>query len=60
MEFIYRYKKRLIKVIRFTASGAIAQFEYVDEPGNKFMPLIVDGKNVEVFEKVSEKQMSLF
>ena len=60
MDDVYRFRKRLIKVVRFCSTGAIAQFEYLDEPGNRFMPLIVDGKNVEIFDKVSEKQLNLF
>lgn len=52
-------KKRLVRVLAITETGAIAQYELIDEPGVIYMPLIDNGKNFEHFEIVGE-QMSLF
>lgn len=48
-------KKRLVRVLTMTESGAIAQYELVANPGQIFMPLIVDGENVEKFEIIGEQ-----
>ena len=47
-------RKKLVRILSMTESGAVAQYESVDEPGNIYMPLIVDGKNVEQFEIIGE------
>ncbi|CAK7083124.1 hypothetical protein [Tissierella sp.] len=52
-------KKTLVRILSMTDTGAVTQYELVDEPGNKYMPLIVDGKNVEEFEILGE-QLNLF
>ena len=53
-------KKRLINILSFTETGAVKQYEPYDQPGNRFMPLVENGKNVEKFEIVENEQMSLF
>lgn len=53
-------KRKLVNILTTTETGAVAQYEPVDEPGNRFMPLIVDGKNVETFEIVKGEQISMF
>lgn len=51
-------KKRLVRILATTETGAVVQYEPLDEIGNTYMPLIENGKNVEDFEIVGE-QMSL-
>lgn len=53
-------KRKLIKILRLTETGAVAQYEPVDEPGMIFAPLIENGKNVEEFEIIKNEQLSLF
>ena len=53
-------KKQLINILSFTETGAVKQYEPYDQPGNRFMPLVENGKNVEKFEIVENEQMSLF
>lgn len=48
-------KKILVRVISMTQSGAITQYETDDNLGNIYMPLIVDGRNVEEFKIVGEQ-----
>jgi len=52
-------RKKLVRVLSTTETGAIAQYEFIDEPGVIYMPLIVNGKNVEKFEILGE-QLNLF
>ena len=52
-------KKELVKILSITETGAVAQYELVDEPGTVYMPPIINGKNVEKFEILGE-QLSLF
>ncbi|WFA10360.1 hypothetical protein [Tissierella sp. Yu-01] len=47
--------RKLVRVLTMTESGAIVQYELVDEPGKVYMPLIVKGKNVERFEILGEQ-----
>ena len=47
-------KKRLIRILSMTDAGAVAQYELADDPGNIYMPLIENGKNVEQFEIIGE------
>ncbi|WP_034639636.1 hypothetical protein, partial [Desulfofalx alkaliphila] len=57
----YRGKRRqLVRILRQTSTGAVAQYEPVEEPGNRYMPLIENGKNVERFELVEERQLDIF
>lgn len=51
--------KKLVRVLTTTSTGAVAQYEPVDEPGHIYLPLIENGKNVEKFEILGE-QLSLF
>ena len=53
-------KKQLVNILSFTETGAVKQYEPYDQPGNRFMPLIIDSKNVEEFKIIENKQMSLF
>ena len=53
-------KKQLVNILSFTETGAVKQYEPYDQPENRFMPLIIDGKNIENFEIVKNKQISLF
>lgn len=48
-------RKELIRVLAITESGAIAQYETMDKVGKIYMPLIVDGENVEEFEIIGEQ-----
>ena len=52
-------RKEWVRIKRITETGAVAQYEPYDEPGNKYMPLIIDGKNVEEF-KIIGRQLSMF
>lgn len=52
-------RKKLVRVLTTTESGAVAQCELVDKPGVVFMPLIEGGKNVEDFE-ILGNQLSWF
>lgn len=40
-------KKRLVRVLATTETGAVVQYEPLDELGNIYMSLIENGKNVE-------------
>lgn len=51
-------KKRLVRVLTITETGAVAQYEFADEPGIIYIPLIENGKNVDTFEIIGE-QLSL-
>lgn len=53
-------KKQLVNILSFTETGAVKQYEPYDQPGNRFMPLVENGKNVEEFRIIENKQMSLF
>ena len=53
-------KKKLVNILSFTETGAIKQYEPYDQPGNRFMPLIENGKNVEKFEIIENKQICMF
>lgn len=53
-------KKQLVNILSFTETGAVKQYEPYDQPGNRFMPLVENGMNVEKFEIVENEQMSLF
>lgn len=48
--------KQLVRILRITETGAIALYEPVDEPGNLYMPLIENGKNVEEFKFIDQKK----
>lgn len=48
-------RKELIRVLAMTESGAVAQYETMDKTGDIYMPLIVDGENVEEFEIIGEQ-----
>lgn len=52
-------KKKLVKIISLTEDRAIAQYEPVDEPGNIYMPLIANKKNVEDFQIVEEVKVNI-
>ncbi len=57
----YRGKRRqIVKVLRYTNTGAVAQYEPVNEPGSRYMPLVIDGENIESFEPVKDRQLLLF
>lgn len=47
--------KRLVRVITTTKSGTVAQYEPVDQPGNRYMPLIENEENVEKFEVIGNQ-----
>lgn len=51
--------KKLVRVLTMTEDGAVAQYEFLNEPGNVYMSLIEEGRNVEKFEIIGE-QISLF
>lgn len=53
-------KKQLVNILSFTETGAVKQYEPYDQPGNRFMPLVENEKNVEEFRIIENKQMSLF
>ncbi|AKN32412.1 hypothetical protein Ccar_16715 [Clostridium carboxidivorans P7] len=53
-------KRKLVNILRFSETGAVELYELEKEPGNMFIPLIVDGKNVEPFEIVENEQISMF
>ena len=48
IEFMENWYKHggisLVRILSMIDTGAVVQYELVDEPGNKHMPLIVDGK----------------
>lgn len=48
-------RKRVVEIGALTETGAIANYYPVNEPGNWYMPLIVDGKNVEEFRIINEQ-----
>lgn len=52
-------KKKLVRILTMTETGAVAQYEFLNEPGNVYIPLIEEGRNVEEFEIIGE-QISLF
>ncbi|WMM26689.1 hypothetical protein RBU61_08420 [Tissierella sp. MB52-C2] len=52
-------KKELVRILSITETGAVAHYELVDEPGVVYMPLIVNGRNIEEF-KILGEQLSLF
>lgn len=41
------YKGKKINAVLLEGTTAVKRFEYVDEPGIWYFPLIVDGENVE-------------
>lgn len=52
-------KKKLVRILSTTESGAVVAYEIVNKPGNVFNPLIEKGKNVEEFQILGE-QLKLF
>ncbi len=57
----YKGKKRqLVNILSFTETGAVKQYEPYGDKGNIYMPLIINGDNVEKFEIVKNQQLSLF
>ncbi len=52
--------KELVKILRITKEGAVALYESYNEPGNLYMPLIIDNKNVEKFKLVKSEQSTMF
>lgn len=57
----YRGKERqLVRILRQTSTGAVAQYEPVNQPGKIYMPLIENGENVEKFELAEGEQLDIF
>lgn len=52
-------KKKLVKILSTTESGAVVAYEIVNKPENVFNPLIKKGKNVEQFI-ILGNQLKLF
>ncbi|MDU4890985.1 MAG: hypothetical protein E6344_18210 [Clostridium sp.] len=52
--------KQLVNILSFTKSGAVKQYEPVDRPGYRIMPLIENGKNIEEFKVIENYQISMF
>ncbi|MEW8993088.1 hypothetical protein [Clostridium sp.] len=53
-------RKEIVNILSFTETGAVKQYEPVEYPGRRFMPLIENGKNIDKFEIIEDFQLSLF
>ncbi len=52
-------RKRIINVER-AENGVIIAYSLPGEPGSWYFPLIVDGRNTEMYEIIRNEQVSMF
>ncbi|GEM_PF-1799241 len=53
-------RKEIVNILSFTETGAVKQYEPVEHPGRRFMPLIENDKNIEEFQIIEDFQLNLF